>query len=288
MPTYILYRIAYFLANSLPLKAAYGLASFFAYVFYLSQYEDRAAIIGNFEAILGPAADRRKLPGMVRELYRNFAKYLVDFLRSSEINEEYIRKFVKVEGARNIETALAKGRGVIMLSAHIGNWELGGSVISLIGYPISAVVLPHRNKKVGEFFKKRRLAGKLTPIDMGSSLKACYHILGSNNVLGLLGDRDFTGGGLVFDFFDKPTRFPKGPYVFSCRLGSPIVPTLIVRLPDDTFKISFEEPIYADAGLTEEADVTELAKKCISIIESYVKKYPTQWYVFKNMWTKDD
>lgn len=285
---YILYRIGYFLVMLLPLKLSYALACLAADICYTVNHKDREAIIKNFETILGGQNDRHALERMARELYRNFAKYLVDFFRFSRIDKEYIDKFVKVEGAHNIDTALAKGKGVIAMSAHIGNWELGGSVISMIGYPISAVVLPHRNKKIDDFFRGQRLIGNFMPIEIGAAIKECYRVLKSNKILGLLGDRDFTKNGLLLDFFGKKTLFPKGPSAFSYRLGSPIVPTLIVRQPDDTFRMVFEEPIFADMDKKEDEAVLELAKKCASIIEAYVKRYPTQWYIFKDMWNKDE
>ena len=288
MVLYILYRIGYFLVNLLPLKLSYGMACFFADICYLIHVKDRRSIIKNMETIAGHVTDRRTLKRMARELYKNFAKYLVDFFRFSRIDEEYIKKFVKIEGTHNIDAALARGEGVIAMSAHIGNWELGASVISLIGYPLSAVVLPHRNKQIADFFKRQRMIGKVMPIDIGASLKECYRVLKANKLLALLGDRDFTKNGLRFDFFGHKTLFPKGPAAFSYRLGAAIVPTLIVRQPDDTFSMTFEEPIYADREKAEDEAVLELTKKCASIIETYVKRYPTQWYIFKDMWSKDE
>ena len=288
MTLYILYRIGYFLVNSLPLRFSYGLASLLADICYLTRRRDRESIIKNLKTILGGQGDRRLLKKMSRELYKNFAKYLVDFFRFSKIDNEYLKKFVKVDGVHNIDAALAKGKGGILVSAHIGNWELGGSVVSMIGYPLSAVVLPHRNKKIDAFFRSQRLIGKFKPIEIGAAVKECYHVLRANKLLALLGDRDFTKNGLMLDFFGKKTLFPKGPAVFGYRLGSAIVPTLMVREQDDTFRLIFEEPIYADRQKPEDEAVLELTKRCASIIESYVRRYPTQWYIFKDMWNKDE
>ncbi|MDD3905138.1 MAG: lysophospholipid acyltransferase family protein [Candidatus Omnitrophica bacterium] len=288
MALYILYRIAHFLVNVLPLKASYGLASFLAYIYYLASRRDRMSIIRNMEIISGGITDPEKLKRMARELYLNFAKYLVDFFRSSKIDAEYVKRFAKFEGIHNLDNALKRGKGVILLSAHIGNWELGGFVISMSGYPVSAVALTHPNKKIDDFFKRQRLAGSLTPIEIGMGLKSCYKVLRSNNVLGLLGDRDFTKNGLMLDFFGKKTLFPKGPSVFSYRLGSAVVPTFITREPDDSFRVVFETPMLTDQNKSEEDAVLELGKKCASIIESYVRLYPTQWYIFKDMWSKDE
>ena len=288
MTLYILYRIGYFLVNSRPLNFSYGLASFLSGTCYLACRRDRESVIKNLETIRGGRTDRRLLEKMAREVYKNFAKYLVDFFRFSRIDNEYLKKFIKVKGVHNIDAALAKGKGVILLSAHIGNWELGGSVVSMTGYPLSAVVLPHSNKKIDAFFRNQRLIGKFNPIEIGAAVKECYRVLRANKLLALLGDRDFTKNGLMIDFFGKKTLFPKGPAAFAYRLGSAIVPTLIVREPGDTFRMTFEEPILADLQKTEDEAVLELTKRCASIIESYVGRYPTQWYVFKDMWSKDE
>ena len=288
MILYILYRIGYFLVDKLPLKFSYVFAAFLADICYLCNPRDRGAIVKNLKTILGREDDERVLRRMARELYRNFAKYLVDFFRFAKFDEEYIRKIVKIEGAHNIDAALARKRGVIMMSAHIGNWEFGGFVVSSLGYPISAVVLPHRNKKIDAFFRRQRLIGKLKPIEIGAALKGCYRVLKSNELLALLGDRDFTKNGLRMDFFGRPTLFPRGPAAFSYRLGSAIIPTLITREPDNTFRMIFEEPICADRDRPEEESVRETTKRCAAIIESYVRRYPTQWYIFKDMWNKDE
>ncbi len=183
MALYILYRIGYLLVMLLPLKFSYGLACLGADICYAAHHKDREAIIKNLETILGLKDDRRAYERMARELYRNFAKYLVDFFRFSRLDEEYLKKFVKIEGAQNIDAALAKGKGVIAMSAHIGNWELGGSVIAMLGYPISAVVLTHRNKKIDEFFRRQRLIGKLMPIEIGAAIKECYRVLKPKGVM---------------------------------------------------------------------------------------------------------
>lgn len=288
MVLYILYRIGYFLAMYLPLRASYGLACVIGDICYLANPRDRTAIKNNLRTIMAGQTDERVLREKTRELYRNFAKYLVDFFRLSEIDNDYVNKFVHIEGAENVDKVLARGKGVIALSAHMGNWELGGAVFSTIGYPLSAVVLTHGNKKINAFFTRQRLKGRVMPVERGMSLKECYRVLKSNRSLALLGDRDFSKNGLKLNFFGRKTSFPKGPAAFSYRLGSGIVPTFVIRQSDDTFRLIMEEPIYADTAKDEESAVAETAIKCAAIIESYVKKYPTQWYIFKDMWNKDE
>ncbi|MBN1871224.1 MAG: lysophospholipid acyltransferase family protein, partial [Candidatus Omnitrophica bacterium] len=174
------------------------------------------------------------------------------------------------------------------LSAHLGNWELGGAVLGTMGYKISGVVLTHKNKRINDFFTRQRLAGNMRPIEIGAALKGCYRALRSNELLALLGDRDFSKNGVKVKFFGMDATMPKGPAVLSHRLGSPIVPIFMVREPDDTFTLFIEKPITGDPGDNEEAAVFNITQKCSAAIEACVRKYPSQWYAFRKIWNKGD
>lgn len=288
MTFYLLYKIGCFLSVALPLKISYAVACAIADMYYRVSRKDRNAILKNLDVILGDeAADPGKAEGIAREVFRNFAKYLVDFFRFSKIDLEYIKEFVKIEGLDNIDKARSKGKGVIALSAHIGNWELGGFVLPMIGYPTSAVVLTHQNKLINDFFTRQRSLSKLKPIEIGPSLRSCYRALKSNCLLALLGDRDFSKNGMYIDFFGKKALIPKGPSVLSYRIGSAIVPCFMIREADDTFRFIFEEPIFPDPDMDEEKAVRELTRKYLSAIERCIKKYPAQWYVFREVWNNN-
>jgi KDO2-lipid IV(A) lauroyltransferase len=283
MAYYLMYRFGYFLAMTLPLKTSYAIACFISDICYLFSPSDRKAVIENLRVVTGKS-DERELDIMAREVFRNFGKYLVDFFRFTKIDDEYLRRFIKIEGLDNIDNALAKGRGVIALSAHIGNWELGGFALSLIRHPMMAVVLTHKNKRVNDFFTRQRTISKLIPVEIGLSLRGCYGVLKSNGLLALLGDRDFSSSGIRMNFFGKDAVMPRGPAVFSARLGAEIVPSFMVREKDDTFRMFFEPPIELPVSGDEESRVREIMRRYIAVIEKYVALYPTQWYMFKRAW----
>ena len=288
MMFYFLCRIGYFLAMVFPKKALYAAACFLADIYWVFVPKDRSGVESNLRAILGPGISDKDLKRTASRVCRNFAKYLVDFFSASKIDGDYVKKFVMIKGRHNLDAALAKGRGVIVLSAHLGNWELGGSILPQIGYPLSAVVLTHKNKKMNEFFTRQRLAGKMRPIEVGLSLKACYKVLRGNGLLALLGDLDFTGNGIPLDFFGNKRFIPKGPAVLSYRIGSAVVPVFLVREEGDTFRLILEKPIYPDCNMDEETAVVDLTKKYISLIEFYIRRYPDQWCIFRNMWEQDE
>jgi len=285
---YLMYTVGYFLAMNLPLKVSYAVACAAADIWCRVSSADRIAVMSNLNTIVGPDCGAKDIERMTREVFRNFAKYLVDFFRFQKIDPDYIKEHVSIDGLDKLDNALAKGRGVVALSAHIGNWELGGVILASMRQPMKAVALTHKNKRVNEFFTKQRMTGNMVPIETDSSLRGCYDVLKKGGILALLGDRDFSKNGFRINFFGKPALMPKGPAAFGVRLGSEIVPVFMIRKHDDMFRLVFEDPIPRPESGDEARDTEELLKRCVSVIERYVKEYPTQWYMFKKMWNGDE
>lgn len=280
----ILYRIGRFFAIVLPLGCTYRIAEATADIHYRIAWRDRKAVMGNLRIIMGKDADERELHALARQVFRNFAKYLVDFFRFATMDDRFMHTYVSVIGGEHIAAAAARGKGVVFLSAHLGNWELGGSVISYLGYPLTGVALSHRHKKTNDFFTAQRSAGRVRSLEIGASLRAAYTILKSNGFLGLVGDRDFSRTGLPVTFFGRTALIPKGPGAFAHQIGSAIVPVFLIRNGDDTFTLHCEPMILPDTSRPKDDDIADLTGKCARVIETYIRKHPSQWFAFRNIW----
>ncbi|PIQ91131.1 MAG: hypothetical protein COV71_00845, partial [Candidatus Omnitrophica bacterium CG11_big_fil_rev_8_21_14_0_20_41_12] len=221
-----------------------------------------------------------------KAVFRNFAKYLVDFFRFQNLNLQYIDKNIKLENLDNFDQALAKGKGVIVLSAHLGNWELGGVVIAQLGYSFWVVALPHKNKKVNEFFDGQRNGKGVKVIAMGKAVRSCISEIRKNHMVALVGDRDFTEKGIIIDFFGKPMHFPEGPAALSLMTGAPIVPGFMFRNPDDSFTLRIEKPVEFSPSGDKDKDLVGLINVYKKVMEDYIRKYPEQWYVFRKFWVQ--
>ena len=286
MIQYFLYKIGMWIAFILPVKLSYPLASFVAVLQYRFSRKDRKSVINNLKVILASEDDKAMEP-MAKEVFINFSKYLVDFFRFSLVDKNNIEKFVKIEGRENIEEAFKNGKGIIAVTAHIGNWELAGIVTAIIGYPVTAVALSHKHKHVNELFVRQRESKGVNVVPLGVALRKCYAALKKNEVIGLVGDRDFTQGGISMEFLGKTVKIPKGPAMFSVKTGAPIVMTFAIRQPDDSYKLIYKKPIYyKDTGNPEE-DVKTITKKFITEIEAQIRLYPQQWFMFREFWADD-
>ncbi|TRZ48572.1 hypothetical protein D4Q80_03680 [bacterium] len=282
MLDYILYRVGQFIALNLPLKAGYAIAQGISDLRYIFAFRDREAVSGNLKAIF-PEKSEREIRRIRIRVFRNFAKYLVDFFRFSKITRDEVKKYIGIENSHYFDEALKKGKGVVVLSAHLGNWELGGAVVGLLGYPLWVVVLPHKDKKVDEFFNRQRESKGVKIIPLGKAARQCFRVLRNNELLGLVGDKDFSDKGVVLDFFGRPALFPQGPAELALKTGAIIVPAFVVRNGDDSCTLKIGNPIeFSPAGSPD--DLPNLMRRYITIIEEVIKKYPEQWYMFRRFW----
>ena len=283
MFNYILYRIGQLIALHLPLNLAYKVAIFFSDLHYIFAAGDRRITRENIKVIF-PEKSEREIRRMRIRMFRNFAKYLVDFFRFSKLDINYIKRNIKVENIHYIDEALSKGKGAIIVTAHLGNWELGGVVVALLGYPFWIVALPHKYRKVNDFFNFQRGSKGINVIPLGRAARQSLVILKENRVLALAGDRDFSEKGIVSDFFGRPAIFPQGPAALSLKTGAKIIPGFMLRNEDDTFTFKFEKPLEFISTGDKNNDLIGLTAQYRNIFEDYIRKYPDQWYMFRKFW----
>jgi len=282
---YYLFKFGQFMVLLFPLKFSYAIAAAIGFIYGHISRRDRKAIFDNLKVVLGDKVGDRTIRVYVRRCFINFAKYLVDFFRFSLIDKEYIDKHVIFEGIENIEEALKTNKGVIMLSSHIGNWELGAAAVTALGFPLHVIALDHKDSKVNSFFIKTRQSRNVNVISTGLSLKKCFQVLKDNQLLAILGDRDFSESGVEVDFFGKPAIMPKGPALFALKTGAPIVGTFIVREKHEKFRMYFDKPIYFNPSGDRKGDMIGLMNIYMKVIENRIRQYPDQWYIFRHMWS---
>ncbi|RKY34287.1 MAG: hypothetical protein DRP78_06770 [Candidatus Omnitrophota bacterium] len=285
MLLYFFYRLGRFIARILPVYWGYAIANFLARVKYIFAVEERVSMEDNLRVILG--TDAPCIPEYIKVIYSNFCKYLVDFFRSERIDQKFLDKFIQVQGIESMDEALAKGNGVLGFTAHIGNWELCAQILSVLGYKMNALALPHSNSHVNNFFDQQRKVTGVKVIAVGKSIRKCFSALKRNEIVGILGDKDFSGiNGVYVDFFSKKMLMPRGPAVLSLRTNAAIVPGFVIRDEKNSrkFKYIFEKPIYPVRTGDENKDIEALTQKLAKIIEKYVRKYPQQWFAFNRFW----
>ncbi len=276
--------MGYILANALPLKVVYWIAERFADIHFFALKKDRDAVAENLSIVLKKEA--KDCYGMALTVSRNFGLYLADFFRMLRFDRETIKKKVRIEGMENIEQIFRQNRGSIALTCHIGNWELGGVAMAVLGYKMSAVVLNHKHKNINEFFIGQRAKQGVDVITVDSVMKRCISALRKGRMLALVGDRDFTNTGIMLNFFGVPTSIPKGPAVLSLKTDSPIIPVVCIRENRYNYKLIFEKPIEIKrtTDISESELIARATKNLVYAMEKSIRAYPEQWLLFRRFW----
>jgi KDO2-lipid IV(A) lauroyltransferase len=252
---------------------------------YYVCFRDRRFVKNNVKAILA-TTDEKIISQKSRLVFINFAKYLVDFFRFPVIDGEYISKNVKIEGIKNLKEAQGLGKGIIAVTAHVGNWELAAVVTAQLGYQVNAIALSHKHRRVNELFIKQRQMKGVKVVPLGGALRKCFMALKNKELIGLLGDRDFTGGGIEVEFLGKMVKIPRGPAIFHLKVGAPLVPSFTIRQPDDSYRIIYEKPIQYNPTGNDEEDMINITKTFLKDVEDVIRRYPEQWFMFREFWDK--
>jgi KDO2-lipid IV(A) lauroyltransferase len=180
-----------------------------------------------------------------------------------------------------LDNLLAHGNGIIFLSAHLGNWELGAAALAALGYKLNAVALQVPDKKLNDLYRHYRALRGLYPIPFGRAGRECIAALRRNEIVAVVADRDFTGSSQTVEFFGRPARLPDGPAKLALATGAPLLPIFMVRLPDDTFAYIVEEPIWADKS---HQTVDDIMRQIAIALERVIRQHSEQWYLFHNLW----
>jgi KDO2-lipid IV(A) lauroyltransferase len=284
---YCLYQLGFFFVRHWPPRLCYKLAAFISDVQYFFSVHDRGAIQNNLKRIVPSGQD---IPRLTRETFRNFGRYLIEFLRMEQMADAcFIEENVRIENIEYIDKVLREGKGGILVTAHIGNWELGAAFLGVLGYPVMAVALPHKERQVNDIFNSQREFKGLTVVPTSAAIRRGMEQLKENKLLALVTDRDFGQHGTLMDFFGCKALFPKGAAMFSWKTGAPVIPVFLLRHADGTFDFSFHEPIYPpdkDTAQEESKIVEDIMRRYITVIEAQIRAYPDQWLVFREFCVK--
>ena len=281
--TYLSYRIAEIITQILPRRLAYWIGLRISDRFYARDHVGRKAVMSNLRRILNAQdiqASEETLRHMARKNFQYFGKYLIDFFKFSRFTTHDVKRLVSVEHIEYLEQAESYGKGVILISAHLGNWELAGAVVSALGRSLSVVVQPFGSHKINELFQRYRTQRGVNVIPMGYAARGVIKALRKKECVGMLADRDFTARNDPIQFFGEPARLPSGPARIAIKTGAPLVPSFLLRQPDDTFLLRFYRPILVN----ETTSIDSIRCSIRDIIEMEISRNPLQWFIFDDFW----
>lgn len=276
---YLLYKTGELLAFILPSFLAYWVVeriSELYFFFPLGKWRRyREAVLSNLSLFV-KKEDIRKI---ALSLYRNYGRYLREFLWLSHLKEKDFFRQVTPVGLENFQRALKEGKGVILLSCHFGNWEWGGISAALCGYPVNFLVREHPNPFTSFLFQRLREKKKIKVIPL-RRLREVVQALLRNEIVAILGDEE-TEKGVEVSFFGKKICLSQGPFRIARTTGASLVPAFIVRGKDKKQKGIVEPPFKVEKTPFPERDLQRAAQNFVKIWEDYLKWYPDHWLLLQ-------
>ncbi len=266
----------------LPTRLCRLLGRITASIVYAFSHKDRQGLSVNLSTALDKPLDDPFIIKTVRQVFCNYGQYLIDFFLFSQLPLRKIKGFfASIKGEEILQHALAKGRGAILLSAHIGHWEIGRYILSLLHYPLTVVAMAHNTGATNALVNRLRYNNRTSGIDVDQSPFTGIEILRhlrNNGIVAVHGDRDFFARGRQTTFLGKQVSFPIGPVVLAMNSGAPLIPTFVLRGPDDRYFGVLEEPIPLLAEGDRDDVIDKNLRKIARIFERYIRLYPDQWY----------
>jgi KDO2-lipid IV(A) lauroyltransferase len=230
-----------------------------------------------------------KTPDEHRAIYaamcRHQALNLVEILRFAGGREEEIRAQIEVSGEEVVKQALERGKGVLILIAHFGNYDLMGLFASrLLGYPVTIITKTLKNQRLNELWWELRQKAGLKTLPSHNAYRACVRALRRNELVGFMLDQNRPSSqGVFVEFFGKPASTTPGLALMSAQTGAPVVPVFMRRLPDGRHELEARSVIEPPPDRKEET-LRACTAAYTKIIEDEIRRDPAQWMWLHKRW----
>lgn len=231
-----------------------------------------------------PEFSEDEIQSLAFRIYASAAITIVEILAAPSVPHERMKKLVHT----NYDYVLKRykeGKGIIMMSAHFGNWEFAGPGLGLqLGVPISGVSKNQRNPYVNDWIINLRKSWGNPSVPLGVSIRQIYVEIKKKNIVGLVADQRGPKEAPRVQFFGIPSAVYTGPAALSLKTGAPLLMGLMVRQKDFTYEFHVEEISKAGLPEDEEAAILEMSQRHTAFLEAAIRKNPDQWFWMHNRW----
>ena len=232
--------------------------------------------------ILGVSNERAR--EIVRGAYDHFGRAAAEFARLPQMAGR-LCEIVSCVGLENLEKAYAAGRGVLIVTAHIGNWEYAAADLAQRGFPVNALGADQRDERITALIGELREAGGVRALGKASDLKAMIRALQKGEMIAVPIDQDAKSSGILSDFLGSPASTPVGPTKLADKLGCLVVPAACTRNADGiTFTTRFYPAMEGRNGASFGKDPQTSTDDLNAVISEAIREHPEQWMWMYPRW----
>jgi phosphatidylinositol dimannoside acyltransferase len=268
----------------LPEGVAFVIAAVVAPIMRVVARAQRPQLRRNLERVL-PGASAAEHDRLVKAGFRSYARYFIEAFRAADLAEDVVHERTTTEGFEHLDAALERGRGVVVLLAHHGSWDVAARWAESHGYHLAVVAEVVKPRALFEKFVRLRegVGLEVVPLRRGDDVKGrLVEVLKANHLVGLLSDRDLTAKGPIVELFGEPSRVPAGPVQLARRAGAALVPITMIQRPDRRWHLRAFPELDVHTVSEEQAHAA-MARG----LEQIILTEPAQWHALSPVWLAD-
>ena len=252
-------------------------------LYYYIASRQRQRALSQIQECLGISVEAAEQT--ITSLCRKLGQTFLEVLYTPALTPAKMQEYVTIENRHYLDQAMSNGQGVVLLAAHIGNWEWLGASLAMAGFPVASVIKRQPNDQHTRILNEYRQMVGIELYTRGTTeLISAARALKHGKLIGLLADQDAGPHGLFIEFLGKMSSTPVGPTIFAKKFSVPVVPVFIVRKPAGGHRVIMHQPMYYhDTGKVDE-DIYRFTMETTKIIEETIRQYPDEWLWFQKRW----
>jgi KDO2-lipid IV(A) lauroyltransferase len=275
----ILFRAVSFFTFFLPLNFSLFLGRRLGDLIYLFDRRHRALAYANISKTVADNLDCASSARITRKSYQAFAQNLMEISFIPRINKQYLQKYIHIENKGYIREAFNRGKGVIFLIVHEGNWELSNIICANLGFPFILFVRDQGFPRLNALLNAYRLKQGAKIIHKNTGVRQLIEVFKSNQSIGMTVDQGGKKGQLV-NFFGKEASMSTGAVKLALKYDCAIIPVFYTRVKGPYTKVILDQVFTVTRSADPQDDLRQNLQRLISIYEKYIRQYPYEY-----LWT---
>ena len=276
--------ILIFTLRFFPRKISHAYHTMLAKIAFMMVRKERNKTIKHLTEIYSNEKTTKEIYKMAQEVFIHQAINFTDYIATLHYVKLEQFKFIDIIGEENLKKEYEKGKGVICLMSHTGAWEFSAILPPLMGYQTSAVSSSMHNRVINKLIIASRERRGMKNITRGGGYPVLLDALHKGECLIIMIDQDTKTKGIFVDFFGKKAFTPLGAAILAKRTGAPVVPMFMRRTPEKRYEFSILPAIpFVETG-DEEVDLQFNTQQYTTCIETFIRKFPSQWVWMHERW----
>ena len=282
---YLLFLTASLVFSRLPTKMAHGLGRGLGKVAFVLDSRHRRIAMENLRIALRDGRSENEIRDLARASFFHLTSALVEICRYREFRKGPVERFVDFEGVPRVIEAREGGRGIVLITGHLGAWELGALAAPMIGYPLEVVFRPLDNPYLDRWLVRARSSTGNRAIPKKNALRPILSSLQKGGMIVVLMDLNtMRSEGVFVDFFGRLASTTYAPALLALRTGAAVFPILTLRQEERRLKVIVGEEIPLLSSGSLQKDLVDNTARFTKVLEGYIREHPEQWFWPHERW----